>query len=406
MEKDPPLSRTLLGIGEYASKALSRKAKDYPNIANLSIGEPEFGPPDFVREELNEALSWNGFVAASKQYEQQRGMPGLREAIASYYKKRYGLIFDPDREVIVTHGGVEAIALAILAVSDPGDGIIVTDPSYMLYERAIVTLGRKPITVEREPATDEYCAMIEAHRKTLPTAARAIIVNSPENPTGYMLSGNDLSTLAAFATERNLWLIHDEVYDVMAFDRAHLPARAQQGLEGRSILVNSFSKKFGVPGLRIGWLCGPPAFIDLAAKLHDYLYLGINMLAERAALAMLTHPGTGDWLNTAVERIGARVRRMATALPAELGFQWDRSPSGGMFAFPRVDRLTARLGETSCSPGEVFAYHLLHEAKVAVIPGSVYGRSGTNSIRLVLCSGSKTFDLAMERMRSAAERLI
>ena len=189
---------------------------------------------------------------------------------------------------------MEAIALAILCTSDPGEQILITDPTYMLYAHSIRTLARKAIPLPRTPGT-EYLGML-AHLEGAggpePSGARALILNSPENPTGYVVDAEEWQALAVFAESRNLWIVHDEVYDSMAFARPHVPARCIDGLADRAILVNSFSKKFGIPGLRIGWLCAKPELISLAAKLHDYLYLGVNVLFEHIAVTILTDPSS------------------------------------------------------------------------------------------------------------------
>lgn len=400
----PSVNSTLSLLDGYASKEISLRAKSDPTIANLSIGEPEFGPPDFLREAFEEGqFGWNAFVQSTKAYEQSRGMPALREAIAAYYR-RSGLIVDPDREILVTHGGVEAIALAILATS--AGKILVTNPSYMLYRRAIATLGRQCQMLDRPVSVHEYADMFAGVGPDLYAGASAIIINSPENPTGYVLSSEDFAALESAVTRHDLWVIHDEVYDTMAYNRPHWPARARQGLRDRAIMVNSLSKKFGVPGLRIGWMCAPPAVIDVAAKLHDYLYLGVNISSEMAARAMLVDARSEEWLKAVSVKLRQRVGVVQEVLSANSGFTWPRRPLGGMFAFPNVETLARRLPQRYRSnqddSGTSVARYLLDEVRVACIPGVVYGQGGADFIRLVLCSDDATFDTATTRLRTVA----
>jgi len=202
--------------------------------------------------------------------------------------------------------------------------------------------------------------------------------------------------------------VHDEVYDTMAFARPHRPARCVEGLQDRSILVNSFSKKFGVPGLRIGWLCAKPELISLAAKLHDYLYLGVNVLFEHVALTLIADDLSTPWLNAQTEMLRKGVEKVVDSLTPEEGFAWDRLPLGGMFAFPNIAGLADAIPQSFLDRhrrrGDAVAEFLLEQQKVAVIPGSIYGSQGNDSIRLVLCCGEATLENAMNGLKTAASR--
>lgn len=395
----------------YASKAISGRAKSDPAIANLAIGEPDFGPPEHLADTIAaHNLTYGSFVHAVKEYEQSRGLRELRCAISQWYLSRYNYRVDPDTELLITHGGVEAIALAILCTSDPGDTILVTDPTYMLYGRSVQTLARVPAPLIRKPDS-EYLGMLDNTEQMSDTQlerARALIVNSPENPTGYVLDREEWQALSMFAEARNLWIVHDEVYDTMAFARPHRPARCVEGLQDRSILVNSFSKKFGVPGLRIGWLCAKPELISLAAKLHDYLYLGVNVLFEHVALTLIGADLSIPWLETQTEMLRKRVEKLIESLTPEEGFFWDRRPLGGMFAFPNITDLTRMIPQSYLERhrhrGDSVAEFLLEQQKVAVIPGSIYGSQGNDCIRLVLCCGETMLETATNRLKATASQ--
>lgn len=389
----PPLSEDLLNLDGYATKATAAKARNILGAINLAFGEPDFGPHDGVRSAIEDKdLNWDAFLQSSKSYEQSRGMLELRVAVADYYARRYGLSVDPEREILITHGGVEAIGLASLVTSSAGDDILITDPTYMLYQRAIRTLGRNPVCLPRRCGNHEY-AELDALKNAAKTA-RALIVNSPENPSGYVASQVDFKALAAVAGENDLWVIHDEVYDSMAFARPHIPARCVEGLENRSILINSFSKKYGVPGLRIGWLCAPPAVIDLAAKLHDFMYLGVNILSERFALRMISDAAADPWMDGVAIMLQKRAEILAEVMTPTKGFSWPRMPQGGMFAFPDTSGLAASLPSSvkGEGAGAVVSDHLLSEQKIVSMPGHVYGPSSSDCIRLILCSSEEVFE--------------
>lgn len=397
------LNNTLQSMDIYASKAISQEANERPDISNLAFGEPFFGPPEFLTDGITEDLTFNNFLNASKRYEDPRGSRTLREAIAKWYLFKYGFKVDPEREIIITHGGVEAIMLAILSVSEPGDKIAVTDPTYMLYTRAIKSLGRVPLILPRDSSDkEEYLSISDVNGELKNTKPKALIINSPENPSGYILSDREWKLLGERTATSGTWLIHDEVYDVMAFERCHKPVRTYNELRNRSIMINSFSKKFGLPGLRIGWLCAPPHLIDLAAKLHDYLCLGVNILFEKIAERIITHPEIPDWHNELVKLLRDRAYFATNQLRHEHGFSWPRKPQGAMFLFPNVrelhDSLPKSFTRNFSSAGEAVARYLLDIKKVAVVPGNVYGPNSGDNIRLVTCTSEKTYTSAIRRL--------
>jgi aminotransferase len=388
-------------LPSYTSKIISAQAKADPRIANLAIGEPTFGPPEHLRPIIEELLDYKHFLGAVKSYEISRGMLSLRQAISRWYFRKYGLTVDPEKEILITHGGVEAISLAILTTSEPGDPIVLTDPTYMLYQQSVNTLARIPHLIHRGPHF-EYANIFEHFSLGESRQPKAIIINSPENPTGYVLSAEEWRSVAEFAQRQNLWVIHDEVYDTMNFGRPHTPARSVSGLGDRAILINSCSKKFGVPGLRIGWMCGPKEIIEKAEKIHDYLNLGVNALNEHVALAFLQDKQIDAWLIQQTDLLAQRAQAVVSSLNAERGYSWNFTPMGGMFAFPNVtdfyNRLPTSWHDDSQTPGEVVAQFLLRERQVAVVPGITYGTRGATSFRMVLCSDEITFRKAIDSL--------
>lgn len=395
------LNRALTDLDSYATKAIALIAKADPDIANLSFGEPEFGPPEHLLPSIEkEDWSLASFLAASKHYEEARGSLPLRVSIADWYRTRYGLNVNPETEILVTHGGVAAITLALLATTEVGDTVGISDPSYMLYSRTVKTLGRCARAIARPPGVNEYRPLVEDASRLAGT--RAMIINSPENPTGYVLGHDEWDLIGEASSRTGIWVIHDEVYDVMDFGRRHRPALDVQALTGRSLLVNSFSKKFGMPGLRIGWLVGPAEVIDLAAKAHDYLYLGVNIQSETIALRLLSDTRGPAWLADRADELAKRCRDAQAQLDEAAGYRWPRKPLGAMFLFPDVTALYEGLPEgyrtAGAPPGDAVAQYLLEQRKVAVVPGSIYGQEGKNHIRLVLCTRSDHFDKALARL--------
>ena len=268
----------------------------------------------------------------------------------------------------------------------------------MLYERTIETLNRNVVTLDRTITENEY-SDLNFKRLTKP---KAIVINSPENPSGYILSNSDWNSILS-KTSSDCWIIHDVVYDVMSYKREHIPAIKVPELKDRSIMINSFSKKFGIPGLRIGWMVAPKEIINLAKKAHDYLYLGVNIQYEKIATLLLEDDQRDYWLKSQADIIKNRISLMTSTLGVNQGFCWSRKPHGAMFLFPEVSGLykiiPTHYKEKHNSVGEAVSDYLLHEIKVATVPGSVYGEAGKNHIRLVACSDEITFNDALKRLK-------
>ncbi|MBX9599058.1 MAG: pyridoxal phosphate-dependent aminotransferase [Burkholderiales bacterium] len=393
-------------MGVYASKNISLKAEKIPGVMNLSFGEPEFGPPEYLLEKIQaEGLSLETFLSSVKRYEDPRGSLKLRKAVSSWYHQHYGLIINPETEIMITHGGVEAITLSILCTSDAGDSIMISSPSYMLYERTIKILNREPFSLERSTSDSQYADALNEELSDLlknKHKIRMMIVNSPENPSGYVLNKEDWEAVHKFCSTNDIWLVHDEVYDTMHFTRDHKPAGTSSLLPKNSVIINSFSKKFGIPGLRIGWLIANEEFIEQAAKAHDYMYLGVNIQYEEIARLILEDTEIDKWLIANSAKIHQRALKMTSILTEEMGYAWDRPPYGAMFLFPNVENLyktiPARFRKDNLTVGEAVADYLLEVKKVAVVPGIVYGKNSSNHIRIVLCSSDDIFENALNQL--------
>ncbi|WP_053115795.1 pyridoxal phosphate-dependent aminotransferase [Winslowiella iniecta] len=394
------LNKKITDLAEYASKSISKKAKEIGDVCAMSFGEPYFGPPESAKSEIEKNLNYDSYIETLKRYEDPRGSLELRQEISRWYSDNYGITVCPDTEVLVTHGGVEAITLSVLCTTSANDKVLVSDPSYMLYSRNITVLERVVQPLSRVPGSHEYQGALKNHPDQY-SDVNLMIVNSPENPSGYVLSEQDWKAVAEFAEKNQTWVLHDEVYDSMAFERKHLPAIANSKLKDKTILINSFSKKFGLPGLRIGWMVAPAELIDQAAKLHDYMYLGVGILNEKTAIAVLKSDSR-QWLQDNCQEISDRANIALTTLTEESGFDWRRSPLGAMFLFPEISELYKRIPqkykEQFESKGEAVANYLLLEKGVATVPGNVYGEDSANYIRLVLCTPRDEFDLAMQRL--------
>jgi len=404
----PEINRYLANVSPVSSNAISQAAKKDPTILNLSIGEPDFGPPPHLLEDISKQdLLLPHFIDAVKRYEHSRGSQNLRQAVAAWYRRCYGLRFDWEHEIMITHGGIEALNLALLTVTNPSDRVVIADPGYTLYARMITVTGREVVPLPRPKADHEYVAALDRYSVN---KAKAILVNSPENPTGYVMSTEDWKALSQVAEREDCWVIQDEVYDVMAFSRTHQTARSIPGLEARSMLVNSCSKKFGIPGLRIGWLIADQQIIDAATKVHEGLVLGVNILAELIATRLLNDGKIGCWLDKQRAELARRNQLAIQLLNHEQGFQWPRFPMGGLFLFPDVhdlyERLPARYHQSGIDAGSTVAHYFLKEQQIATVPGAAYGSTSRNHIRVTNCGSPHIFETAIHRLAFISRSIV
>lgn len=391
------LNPQIQGLGPYASKAIARSVEGNSDVVSLSIGEPEFGPPPAAAARLEEVVRATTFVRDAKRYEESRGSPSLRALISEYHHRHGGLAVSAGTEVLVTPGGAGALTAAILATTRPGDGVLIGDPSYMLYERLVTVLGRVPRRLVRR-ASEGFRYDLDRARAAIDPGTAAMIVNSPENPTGYVCPDAEMAALVELCRSRGMTLIHDEVYDQLCFDRPHRPAASFGGL-ANVVQINSMSKKFGVPGLRLGWLVSSEETVAVAAKAQDYTTLAVGRFAERAGEVLLECPGVDEWFAEVRALMKERLALVASRLSAIPGIELPSAISGGMFAFPTVATLAHRLGLRSPSgSGAAVAEWLLARAKVAVVPGGVYGRQGEDSVRLVVCGREEDLREALARI--------
>ncbi|GAB7126760.1 aminotransferase class I/II-fold pyridoxal phosphate-dependent enzyme [Silvimonas sp. JCM 19000] len=393
----PTLNQYLQQAPAQSSKAIAQAAKANPQILNLSIGEPDFALPQQVLDAVAaEDLQLAPLLQGLKAYEHSCGALTLRRAIAAWYAQRYGLQIDPEQEILVTHGGMQALNVALLCVTNPGDEVQLSDPGYTLYDRAIHLMGRRVRRYRRAAAEHEFLDF------SIAASSQAVLLNSPENPTGYVSSAADWARIQSEVARAGCWLVHDEVYDTLALSRPHQPAWAHAGLRERSLLVNSCSKKFGVPGLRIGWLIAAPEVIALAARVHESMCLSVNPWAQRIATRLLTDPGLSTWCEHNAQTLRERNLYALNALGPASGFAWNRTPRGGMFLFPEVSaiyqNLPAAYAGSDVSASDAVAKYLLQAHEIAVVPGDLYGQAGAGHIRLTNCGDGAVFQRAISRM--------
>jgi aminotransferase len=363
--------------------------QEMPDAINLSVGEPDFSPP-------RDAIEMGVKVAkeGKTHYAPTNGIPELREALAQKAYREYGLNYDPESEILVTSGGIEAIFLALFGFINPGDEVLVPDPGFVCYEPCVRLAGGVPVSIpllERngfKPSVNDVMSLVTKK-------SRVIILNYPNNPTGAVLSFDDAAALAKIAVERDLIVISDEVYEKILYDGAkHYCLATFPGMRERTLLVNSFSKTYAMTGLRIGFIYGPAELISPLWLIHQHTIACVNSIAQYVALAALKGPQ--EFVKGMVREFDRR-RQMIYKRVNEIGGFTCNLPKGAFYVFPSIKKF----GMSS----EQFAGYLVKNAHVITVPGSSFGSYGEGYIRISYAASYEQLEEAMNRVERAVKNL-
>jgi aminotransferase len=351
---------------------------------NLSQGFPDFPAPEEVKEAARRAVS-----ADVNQYAITWGARSLRQAIARKFERLYGLPVDPETEVTVTCGSTEAMIASLLAVLDPGDEVVVFEPFYENYGPDAILSGAVPRFVRLRPPDWTFDA--GELERAFSRRTRAIIVNTPNNPTGKVFTRGELETIADLCRRHDSLAVTDEIYEHILYDGAvHVPMATLPGMAARTITINGMSKTYSVTGWRVGWTIAPPILTGAIRKVHDFLTVGAAApLQEAGALALELPPSYYEEL----ARAYTQRRDRLLGILGRVGFVLHR-PRGAYYVMVEIDGL-------GWDDDVAFARHLVEEVGVAVVPGSSFYRdpaSGRHQVRFAFCKKEETFARAEERL--------
>ena len=351
------------------------------DVISLGIGEPDFDTPWHVREATVFALE-----RGATHYTSNLGYLDLRRALARYVHKAFGCEYNPEDEVLVTVGVSEALDLALRALLNPGDEVLYHEPCYVSYRATILFAHGVPLAVETRAENGFRLtrAMLEAR---VTPRTKVLMLNFPNNPTGAVMSRAELEDIAAFARERDLIVITDEIYGELTYDARHQSIVSLPGLRERTIFLHGFSKAWAMTGFRLGYACGPAELIEAMMKIHQYTMLCASSLSQKAALEALARPEAD--VAEMVDEYRRRRNFIAEAF-ADMGLECHR-PLGAFYAFPSV----AKFGLSA----KEFAMELLREEKVAVVPGTAFGSCGEGFVRCAYATGLDNIKEAMTRLR-------
>jgi aspartate/methionine/tyrosine aminotransferase len=368
---------------ESVIREMTRLAQQHGAV-NLSQGFPDFPAPAELKEAACRAI-----VEDVNQYAITWGARPLREAIAAKFTRLYGVPVDPEREVTVTCGSTEAMIASLLALVDPGDEVVVFEPFYENYGPDAVLSGAVPRFVRLRPP--DWSFDPEELGRAFSSRTRAIVVNSPNNPTGKVFSRAELAVIAELCLRHDALAITDEIYEHILYDGAvHVPMASLPGMRERSITINGMSKTYSVTGWRVGWAIAPPLLSDAIRKVHDFLTVGAAAPLQAAGALALALP------EAYYERLAAGyLRRRDRLLPVleRAGFRV-HVPRGAYYVMTEIDAF-------GWNDDIAFARHLVEEVGVAVVPGSSFYRDpadGRRQVRFAFCKKDETLDEAERRL--------
>ena len=355
-------------------------ANTMENVISLGVGEPDFRTPWHVR-----VAGIRSLEDGQTGYTANRGLEKLRREISRYLSRKYQIEYDPKTEVLVTVGGSEAIDIAIRAITNPLDEIIIPQPSYVCYEPITRLAGGVPVILNTK-AENDFKVTPEELRALITPRTKALILPYPSNPTGAIMEKADLEAIAEVLRGTDILVISDEIYSELTFGKPHTAAASIDGMWERTITVNGFSKAFAMTGWRLGYACAPAPLISVITKIHQYAIMCAPTTSQAAAIEAM-RAGEED-VARMKEEYNIR-RKLIVKGFCDLGLPC-REPHGAFYAFPSIKET----GMTS----EEFCEKLLTSKRVAIVPGTAFGESGEGHVRASYCYSTEHIKEALRRI--------
>ena len=356
------------------------------DVISLGIGEPDFVTPEPILKAGMASLH-----RGETGYTSNSGILELRQAVSRNLKRLYDVDYDPETEILITVGVSEALYLALTALLDPGDEVIVPQPCFVAYTAEVTFAGGVPVTIGTR-VEDNFQVTAEAIESKITPKTKALLIGYPNNPTGAVMSRENLAQIGQLAEQYDLLVISDEIYDRLVYDGAHVCFSALPGMHPRTILLSGFSKDYAMTGWRLGYAAAPPEILAAMRKVHQYTIMSAPTTAQAAGLEALS--GGEKFVQEMVAEYDRRRRLLVSGLNT-LGLDCFE-PKGAFYAFPSVAK--------SGMDENAFAEALLQEEKVAVVPGSAFGESGAGFVRMAYATAYEKIEEALERIRRFMQR--
>ena len=382
-----PLGKKVKEIEPSGIRKFFDIVNEMEDVISLGVGEPDFDTPWHIRDE--------GIYALEKGktfYTSNSGLKELRIEICRYLKRRFGLEYDPLTETLVTVGGSEGIDLALRAMLDPGDEVLIPQPSYVSYLPCTVLADGVPVTIELKEE-NQFRLTAEEILQKITGRTKILVLPFPNNPTGAVMRREDLEAVARVVKEHDLYVISDEIYSELTYGEQHVSMASLPGMKERTLTINGFSKSYAMTGWRLGYICGPQEIIEQMTKIHQYAIMCAPTNSQYAAVQALKN---GDRDVAAMREAYNQRRRYLMYAFGEMGLPCFE-PFGAFYVFPSVKKF----GMTS----EEFATRLLEEEHVAVVPGTAFGSCGEGFLRISYAYSLEALKEALGRLENFVKKL-
>lgn len=382
-----PLADKVVDIKPSGIRKFFDVVSEMPDAISLGVGEPDFDTPWHIRDE--------GIYSLEKGrtfYTSNAGLMDLRKEICVYLKRKYNVSYDAAKETLVTVGGSEAIDMALRAMVNPGDEVLIPQPCYVSYEPCAILAGATPVIIDLK-AENEFRLTAQELRDAITDKTKILILPFPNNPTGAIMEKEDLEAIAEVILEKDIFVLSDEIYSELTYKGKHVSIASLPGMQERTILINGFSKGFAMTGWRLGYACGPANIIEQMTKIHQFAIMCAPTTSQYAAVSALRN-GDDD-VAQMCESYNQRRRYLMHAFK-EMGLPCFE-PFGAFYVFPCIKEF----GMTS----DEFATRFLQEYKVAAVPGTAFGDSGEGFLRISYAYSLDNLKVAIGRLAEFVEEL-
>lgn len=382
-----PLSSTIVTIKPSGIRKFFDIASEMDDVISLGVGEPDFDTPWHIRDEGIYSLE-----KGKTSYTSNAGLKELKEEIAKFLNRRYDLSYDPNKEIIVTVGGSEAIDIAMRAMLDPGDEVLIPQPSYVSYEPCCVLANGTPVIIELK-AENEFRLTAAELEAAITPKTKLLVLPFPNNPTGAVMERKDLEAIAEIIEKYDLYVLSDEIYSELTYLDNHVSIASLPGMRERTILINGFSKSHSMTGWRLGYACGPEVILRQMLKIHQFAIMCAPTTSQYAAVEAMRN---GDE-DVARMRAEYDIRRKYLLRRFEAMGVECFEPFGAFYVFPCIKQY----GMTS----DEFATRLLKTKKVCVVPGTAFGDCGEGFLRISYAYSLDNLKIALDRMEEFVKEL-
>lgn len=382
-----PLSEEVVKLKPSGIRKFFDIVHEMKDAISLGVGEPDFDTPWHIRDEGIYSLEKGKTI-----YTSNSGLLQLRQEISKYLERKYNVSYDPTTEMLITVGGSEGIDVGLRAMLNPGDEVLIPQPSYVSYEPCTIIAGGKPVIIELK-AENEFRLTEKELRDAITDKTRVLILPFPNNPTGAIMEESDLVAIAKVCVEKDIFVMSDEIYAELTYKGKHVSIASLPGMKERTILINGFSKAYAMTGWRLGYACGPKEVISQMTKVHQFCIMCAPTTSQYAAIEAIKN---GDDDIAKMRDAYDQRRRFLLDAFKKMGLECFE-PYGAFYVFPCIKEF----GMTS----DEFATRFLEEEKVAAVPGTAFGDCGEGFLRISYAYSLDHLKIAMERLARFVEKL-